>query len=138
MTVIAVQPIVLKDCKLLVEADNYEAHVSKVSLDPTTSSQTWKGLTPSASFTDSSSPTWVCSLEYAQDWETTDSLSRYLFENQGETVTAKFQPKKGTGLPEFTVELVIVAGPIGGAIDAFAVGSVSLGVNGQPVLGVAA
>ena len=138
MTVIAVQPIVYKDVSLKIEADNYEAHVSKVELTPSVNTQTWKGLTPSASFTDSSSPAWVAALDYAQDWETPNSLSRYLFEHQGETVTAIFQPKAGSGLPAFTVELVITPGPIGGSIDAFSTGSVSLGVNGQPVLGVAA
>lgn len=138
MSTIAVKPIVYKNCKLVIDADNYEAHVSKVSLDPTVNTQTWKGLTPTASFTDSSSPAWTCGLEYAQDWETIDSLARYLFEHQGETVVALFQPEKGTALPEFTVELVITPGPIGGAIDTFATGSVTLGVNGQPELGVAA
>lgn len=138
MTVIAVKPIVLKDCKLKIAADNYEAHVSSVTVTPSVSTQTWKGLTPAASFTDSSSPSWVAGLEYAQDWETPESLARYLFEHQGETVTALFQPKAGTGLPEFTVDLVITPGPIGGTIDSFATGSVSLGVSGQPALGVAA
>jgi len=137
MATIAVKPIVLKDALLTIEADNYEAHVSSITVTPTVSTQTWKGITPAASFSDSTSPVWVAALEYAQDWETPDSLARYLFENQGATVTALFQPKKGSGLPEFTVDLVITPGPIGGAVDAFMTGSVSLGVSGQPILGVA-
>lgn len=138
MSVIAVKPIVLKDCKLKIDADNYEAHVSSVTVTPTVNTQTWKGLTPSAVKTDSSAPSWVASLEYAQDWETTDSLARYLFEHQGETVTALFQPQQGSALPEFTLDLVIAPGPIGGSIDTFATGSVNLGVDGQPELGTAA
>lgn len=138
MSVIDVKPIVLKDVALKVDADNYEAHVSSVTLTPTVQTKTWKGMTPTATFSDSTAPTWVAALEYAQDWETPDSLARYLFEHQGETVSTLFQPKKGTGLPAFTVDLVITPGPIGGTVDDFATGSVNLGVSGQPELGVAA
>lgn len=138
MANIAVKPIVLKDCLLVIDADNYEAHVSSVVVSPTVATKTWKGMTPAATFSDSTAPTWVAALDYAQDWETVDSLARYLFEHQGETVTALFQPKKGAALPEFTVDLVITPGPIGGTVDDYMTGSVNLGVSGQPVLGVAA
>ena len=138
MSVIAVQPIVLKDVDLVIDADNYEAHVSSVTITPTTNVVRWKGLTPAATFSDSSAPEWAANLDYAQDWVTVDSLSNYLFEHQGETVTATFQPKKGTGLPEWTVDLVIAPGPIGGGVDQYMTGSVALGVSGQPVKGVAA
>lgn len=138
MTVIDVKPIVLKDASLKVAADNYENHVSSIVLTPNSSTQTWRGIGKGASFTDVSQPTWTAAVEYAQDWETDDSLARYLFEHQGETVTAIFQPKKGTGLPTVTVDLVITPGPIGGAVDTWMSGSVTLGVSGEPDLGVAA
>jgi hypothetical protein len=132
MTTIAVAPIVLKDIQLLIPTDEYAAHVSSVVLTPNTTTQTWKGLTPTATFTSAGTPEWTCQLEYAQDWVTVNSLSNYLFAHQGETVVAKFQPKKGTGLPEWTVSLVIAAGPVGGSVDQYMTGSVTLGVSGQP------
>ena len=138
MTAIAVQPIVLKDVDLKIEADNYEAHVSAVTINPTTATVRWKGLTPAATFSDSTAPEWTANIEYAQDWVTDNSLSFYLFEHQGETVTAVFMPKKGSGLPKWTLDLVIAPGPIGGTVDQYMTGSVALGVSGQPVPGVAA
>lgn len=138
MTIIANQPIVMKDCELLIEADDYTAHVSRVRFDPSSSTVTWKGLTPSAKFTDTTSPEWTCSLAYAQDWATDDSLSRYLHEHAGETVTAKFQPKKGSGLPQVTADITLAPGPIGGDVDAVMTGEVTLGVDGEPALGEAA
>ena len=138
MSTVPVLPRVLKDCAFIVEADNYEAHVSTVRFDPSGSSQTWQGMTPTASFTDTSSATWAAALNYAQDWETPNSLARYLHDHEGETVTVKFQPKKGTGLPEVTADLIIAPGPIGGDVNVYMTGSVTLGCSGKPAVGVAA
>jgi hypothetical protein len=138
MTVIAVAPIVLKDVDLKIGTDNYEAHVSSVILTPASASVKWKGLTPTATFTDTSNVEWTAQLDYAQDWVTVNSLSNYLFANQGTTKVAVFAPKKGSGLPNWTVSLVIAPGPIGGSVDTYMTGTVQLGVSGQPVKGVAA
>ena len=138
MATIPVKPILLKDAAFIVEADNYEGHVSTVRFDPSVSTTSWQGMTPSASFTDQSAATWAAALNYAQDWETPDSLARYLYDHEGETVTVRFAPKKGTGLPEVTADIVVVPGPIGGDVNAYMTGSVTLGVSGRPVLGVTA
>jgi hypothetical protein len=130
MTTIAIVPFVLKDCKFKVAADNYEGHTSAVEFVPTASTVVWNGLTPAASFTDVATATWVCNVALAQDWETTDSLSRYLFENEGEAVEVEFEPVSGgTG---FEATIVITPGSIGGSGGAVAVASVSLGVRGRP------
>lgn len=136
MVAIAVQPLVLKDVEFIVEADDYSAHVSSVTFNPSSSTVTWQGLSPAAKFTDLTEPTWTCALEYAQDWTTADSLAEYLFTHQGETKAVTFMPQKGvtTGLPIFTANLIMAAGPIGGAGQAVAVGSVTLGVDGAPEL----
>lgn len=133
MATIAVSPFVLKDVLLTVDADNYEAHVSQVEFTPTSSTQTWQGLTPTASFTDVSAATWTCTLSYAQDWETTNSLSLYLFNNEGESVNVTFRPKSGSG-PSFQATLIVTPGVIGGTVNQFAVASVTLGVSGKPTL----
>ncbi|WP_449279626.1 hypothetical protein [Leucobacter sp. GX0328] len=132
MPAIAVSPFQLTDCLFTVEADNYEAHVSKVEFAPTSASSTFKGLTPNASFTFTGAPTWVCNLTFAQDWNTPASLSRYLFEHTGEEVDVTFEPKKGG--PAITATIVAQPGSIGGDVDAIATSTVALGVVGKPVL----
>ena len=135
MTIIAALPFVLKDVDLKIGADNYEAHVSGVTFTPSTSTVTWQGLTPTAAFSDATTPTWVCTLDYAQDWETPNSLAQYLLANAGTPKVVVFKPNKavGAGHPIFTATLNIVAGPIGGAVNVVQTASVSCGVVGAPV-----
>jgi hypothetical protein len=133
MAAIAVSPFVLKDVDLVIETDNYEAHVSQVLFQPSSQTVTWKGLTPAATFSDQTAATWTVQLTFAQDWATADSLSNYLLENAGEKVTAVFKPKKGTAAPTFTADVILAAPPIGGTVDQVATGQVTLGVDGAPV-----
>ncbi len=127
MAQIDVKPLVLKDMRFKVAADNYEKHVSKVQFVPSSSTKTWKGGTPAATFTDATTPTWVCQVDYVQDWETADSFSRYLFEHIGETVAAELTPTTGDDQPSFTANIVITPGAIGGQIDEFGTTSVTFG-----------
>jgi len=129
--VIEVVPIVLKNVTFKVAADEYQKNVSQVEFVPSASAVNWKGLHKDAVFTDIGSATWVCNLSYAQDWATTDSLSRYLFEHEGEAVDVEFAPEVSG--PSFTATLLVTPGSIGGTVDAVAVGTVSLGVRGRPV-----
>lgn len=133
MTAIPVSPFVLKDVLLTVGADDYAAHVDTFTLVPTRQSVTWQGLSPDAKFTDQTAPTWAAQLQWAQDWTTTDSLARYALANEGQTKTVKFQPKKGTGLPSFTVDCIIAAGQIGGQGQQVQTASVTWGIDGAPV-----
>lgn len=126
MTLIDVKPRVFKHYALKIGADNYEKHVSGVSLVPNAPTQTWQGAHPDSSFSDVQKATWTCQLEYAQDWETANSLSRYLMEHEGEIINAvEFSPL-GSG-PKFTANLTITPGTIGGAIGAFGTATVTLG-----------
>ncbi|WP_067194167.1 hypothetical protein [Microbacterium sp. XT11] len=136
MPKIEVKPIVLRDCLLRAtlpasDSFDFEKHVSGVTLTPSTGSTTWNGLDPDASFTFPNATTWAAQLDYAQDWETEDSLSMFLFEHEGETITLLFEPVKG-GLG-WQIDAVIVPGSIGGQVNAVATSSVTLGVNGRPV-----
>jgi hypothetical protein len=130
MVTVAVAPFVLKNATFLVAADNYEAHVSQVEFNPSTSQVQWHGLSPSASFTDSSSPSWAATLSYAQDWVTPNSLSKYLFDHQGQTVVCKFTTNPGAGV--WTASLIIAAGSIGGTVSNYAVATVTLGISAAP------
>lgn len=130
MAQIAVNPIVLRDVLLSIAADDYEKHVSGVTITPTTGAVNWTGLDPAATFTFPTSTTWAAQLDYAQDWETLNSLSEYLFAHEGEQVTATFEPVKGgTG---WEIDVFIVPGSIGGQVNAVATASVTLGVVGRP------
>ena len=130
-TAAAPQPFTLKDVTLSIEGDDYAAHVSEVTFTPSTSSQTWQGLTPTASYTDSSVATWVCTLAYAQDWSNPDSLSYKLHEEEGASWEVLFTPRKGTGAT-WKATVTVTPGQIGGAVNGWATATVTLGVSGKP------
>lgn len=134
MATIAVAPFVLKDALLTIATDNYEKHVSGVVFTPQMTPVTWQGLTPDSAFSDASSPTWTCQMDYAQDWKTTNSLAQYLLTNAGLQKVAVFKPQGATtGSPIFTATLIIVPGPIGGTVNTVQTGTVTMGVIGSPV-----
>jgi len=129
MTKLTVQPFVLKDVVFIVETDDYARHVSEVLFTPTVTQDEikWQGLSPDASFSDTSAPetSWAVSVGYAQDWETADSFSRYLRDNAGLDKAVTFEPKSGVGT-SFASTITIVPGPVGGAVKTVAVGQVSM------------
>lgn len=130
MAQVSVSPFMMSNASFKVAADNYEASVSSVEFAPTSAQATWKGLTPESVFTFAQSPTWVANVTFSQDWETEDSLSRYLFDHSGESIAVEFSPVKGGATIYATV--IIVPGSIGGAVDAVAASTVALGVVGKP------
>jgi hypothetical protein len=132
MAIIAVNPFILRDTLFTVAADSYEAHVSNVTFTPSSSVVPWQGLTPDASFSFGSIATWTCDLTFAQDWSTANSLSRYLFEHEGDEIAVVFEPVAGG--PSVTATLIVTPGAIGGTVNEVAVATVSLGVQGRPVL----
>lgn len=131
--VLDVQPLILKDVELIIEAagDDYRKHVSGVTFTASSSQTTWTGLGLNT-HTDASAPTWTCQLDYVQDWTSADSLSQYLMAHEGETVPVTFRPQAGIG-PSFSANLTIVPGNIGGQVNAYATTSVTLGSD-KPVL----
>jgi hypothetical protein len=123
-------PLYLKDALLSIAAAEYQAEVSSATFEPSTSTATWKGLTPEAVFTQTANATWVITIVWAQDWDDATSLGVYLFQNEGEEVELVFEPK--TGGAGFSATVVITPGAIGGAVDGFAESTVSLPVQGKP------
>lgn len=132
MTQINVQPIVLKNALLSIGTDNYEKHVSSVELVPAPVSQTFDGLGDNSHII-AGKTKWMANITFAQDWVTTDSLSKYLFNNQGEEKTMTFAPEFGAG-DAFNATVLIQPGSIGGAVDSIAVTTVSLPVIGAVTL----
>jgi hypothetical protein len=132
MTTVALTPLVLKDVILTIGVDSYQKAVNQCTFTPSASTIEFAGLGLN-SVTDTSTATWTLAMSYMQDWDTTTSLSRYLYDNEGETVAATFSPRNGSG-PTFTTDLVITPGAIGGDVNAFALTSVTLGCSGKPTL----
>lgn len=112
--------------------DEFAAAIQSMTLTPSTTIVKEKGLRPGSVFSFASDPEWDLEVSYMQDWSDEDSLSFYLFNHSGETVPAVIEPEAG-GL-SVAVNVTIVAGAIGGALDAVAKATVTLGVTGQPVL----
>lgn len=138
MTAILAKPYVFKNGTVKIDVDNFESAVNSFALTPTVTTLTFQSISPAGQFSDTTEPVWVAAIGYAQDWETPESLSNYLLEHAGETKTLVFTPVAGTGNTTFSVDVKIVPGPIGGPGNVIAVSTVSLGVTGQPVAGVAA
>lgn len=125
MPAIGVQPIILTDVLLTIGTNDYEAHVSSVMFTPNAPTVNWKGLTPTSNHTFGGLATWTVTLNYAQDWETAQSLSIYLMDNEAQKVVMKFEPQNGGA--GFTSNVVLTPGGIGGDVDTVATGSVTLG-----------
>lgn len=139
MAQIDVAPIIMRDVLLRFTGvgsstgtGDFEKHVSQVQFDPSSSVQTWKGLTPTSVFSAGTAATWTCTLSYAQDWETTNSLSKFLYDNEGEEIDVLFEPVSGGQGWEATI--IVAPGSIGGTVDSYATATVTLGVVGRPEL----
>jgi len=130
--IIDVAPRVFKDYLITISDDDYAAAVSSFKLTPTTTIKNWKGGKPTAVASDVSSPIWAGAIKLAQDWETEEGLTLYLFNHHGETVDAVFSPLGQAG-PSFAVTLVLAAPEIGGDIDEWGETTVNVGVVGAPV-----
>lgn len=133
MATIAPKPFVLKDYLLTVGDDLYQAQTSQVEIVPKVNVQTWRGGTPGALFSDITVDGWDYTIAYAQDFETTDSLSLFAHENAGEPIDVVFKPRSGTG-PTVEVTIVMVPGKIGGTVGAFASGTLTGPCVGEPVI----
>ena len=132
MTQQPVNPFVLRDVLCRIDADDFEKHVSNVTITPSGGTVNWQGLEPAATFVAPTTPTWQVALTYAQDWNSATSLSRYLYVHEGETVTMLFEPIKG-GVG-FQVDVIITPGAIGGDVNTVATATVTLGATGRPTL----
>lgn len=135
MATITPVPFSLASALLNVATDNYEKTVSNVLFTPSYQALTWQGLTPDAVYTDASNPTWTLQFDYAQDWITANSMSKYLLANAGTQKVVVFKPNGATtGKPIITATALIVAGPMGGATNTILTGTVTMQVIGQPAL----
>lgn len=132
MAEIIPEPFVLEDCVLEIESDDFAAAVSAVTIEPQTSTKTFRGLKKTARFTSVTVDSWLAKVTLAQDWENATSLANYLFDpdNEGAVKAATFRPQSG-GVG-FSCGLVITPPTIGGSGGDYTTSEVSLGVDGRP------
>lgn len=135
MTAVVPTPLSMKDClfQLEVAGDSYEKAITGVRFTPSASPITLTAVSPGAVYTDMPSASWTCVVSFVQDWSAADSLCRYLFDHEGDTVAATFEPIAGGAT--ITADLVITPGSIGGDVAAYATDTVTLGVIGKPAIG---
>jgi hypothetical protein len=117
-------PLYMRDSVLTIDGTDHAAQCSSIVFTPSSSPQIWKGLKPTSQFTAAGAATWTLDVTAAQDWDDADSFSIYLHEHEGETIAVTAEPKDGGA--SFAANVTIVPGAIGGAVDAFAEGTVSM------------
>ena len=125
-------PTTMKDILFTVDGDDVERQVSEVTLTPSSSTLTWQGCSPDATFTDQTSPTWAMTCTAAQDWDDLDSFVNWLHDNQGEgPIDATLRPKRG-GVGWSVAIASVTAPAIGGSQGAVATAQVTMGLVGKP------
>jgi len=137
----AFRPIMMKDVFLRLGDEStgktFQCQASSVTLTPKASVQRTKTLCPDGQFSDVDDPEWELEIGYLYG-ENTDGgtpatiLAEYLFENHGTKADWLFRPRNGGA--GYSGTLTLIAGPVGGKQGAWSEGSVTLPVEGQPVL----
>ena len=121
-----VNPRLVKHITLTIGDVMFSKHVNNVLFTPSSSTQTWQGGTPDATFSESTTPTYTCDLTGIQDWETEDSLCNFLLEHEGEVASLEYKPQ-ASGTVTFAADVTIAAPPVGGAVGVYNEFSVSMG-----------
>lgn len=106
---------------LELNGNGYTAHASKAELAPTANNEVHTDI----SGTDhplGGLSSWVLNIDLAQDWETAQSLSLFLFANDGQTAPAELHVAGGT----FAFDVLCSASAAGGQGKTAAKASVSL------------
>lgn len=117
------QPVYMKDARVSFAGTDYQAEVSAAAITPANTSTVWKGLTPQARY-GAVGTEWTVELTVGQDYDLAESLSRYLLENAGQTVECIVEPRAGG--QGYKVNATLAPAAIGGAVETFAEGTVSL------------
>lgn len=117
-------PLYMRDSVLTIDGTDHAAQCSSIAFTPTSASSTWKGLKPTSQHTSTGFATWVLDATFAQDWDAAASFSLYLHEHETEQIAVTCKPKDGGA--SFAATITLVPGAIGGPVDTFAEGSVSM------------
>jgi len=137
-SVVPVTPFIMKNAIIAFGVPgsdkDFATACSSAVLTPSSGTAEFKGLKPTAVFTFAQAVTYVLEIEYAQDWSSDTSLSRYLFDNKGSNVQATLNfDDKTSGTTSWALTVAISPGQAGGAVDEVATATATLGVVGAPV-----
>jgi hypothetical protein len=123
---------VMRNAVVTFGASAYSNQVSKARFVPDTPIQTMRTLVPDGIVQDIDSTAWTLELSGIQDLVAARGLSRYLFDNNGDTVTVEVEPKAG-GV-SVTASVIVVPTELGGEQGDWAQFEIELPVIGQPTL----
>lgn len=134
------KPIMMKDVDLIIgdtaTGPNFKCQLTSVTLTPDTTVATLKTLCPSGTFNQAGNPKWTLELGYANFVDegtpasTIPVLADFLLESSGKILPAVFRPVAGGA--GYSMDVLVVPGPVGGSADGWAEQTVSLPVEGQP------
>lgn len=130
MSVIGLQPIMLKDATFAVESDDYSSSIMEATFVPQVEWM-WSDRL-SSSVPVFGRVRWVCQLGFVQDLTTPGALSLYLISNAATTKTITFTPVADG--PTVTAEALIVPAQVGGVPNQQMTAQVILPLFGEPAV----
>lgn len=124
--------VTVKRAQLILDGVAYGDAVSAVTIVPTTTTQTWTPISGKAQQAGGST-SYAANVTLGQDYNP-EALFRYLWENEGESVSIEVQPEGGSG-PSFAGTVTSLPVPtLGGAADTVATADVVLPLAGKPAV----
>ncbi|WP_157357053.1 hypothetical protein [Arthrobacter sp. U41] len=126
-------PLFMKSATLTIDGISFEDLVSNVVFTPTTPTTSFKGISGNVA-TSIGSTEWAVTFDYAQSFDTAGSLALKLFNDSGEKVSVIFKPEGAAAATTVTATVTLLPGTMGGAVDAASTSSVTLPVDGKPVI----
>lgn len=138
------RPIVLKNADLILGSEgdgtDFGLQLTSITATPDVATERIKTVKPEGRFASVDDPEWSLDLGYLYGYDDAGAVeqafSSYLLMHNGEIVPFIFRPLHAVaGSPEYTGEVHLVAGPLGGDQGAFSTQTVSLPVEGQVAVG---
>lgn len=121
----------LKTGTLTLAATSYAAQATSVTITPPKAKASdSEEVLDGTILTDGSTDPWTLTIEAIQDFTNAAGLQKYLFDNEGTTVTYSWQPN-ATG-PTFSGSLIVVAPEIGGAVATRLKTKVEMNLTAKP------
>jgi len=114
-----------------VPTDDYSCQVINFTLESVANTTERPGTFCAAPATLNAASSWQVSFQYLQDWGATESISQFLFDNDGQEVFFSFAPDVPT-VPTATGSFFAQAGSYGGDAGSSWDFSGTCGLNGVP------
>lgn len=123
--------VILEDVVLELGGKEYSTACDSVTLTPTTTKKVWTPVNGKKK-TMVPKPSWELALNLGQDFDIA-GLQHALIDGHGNTVPFTLKPLGASDTASITGNVTLEAVQVGGTGEEIGTGSVSLGVEGQPV-----